>query len=136
LARGIHGAREWDDDLSRARAALNWPRQFELAFDGETARALHHEDLDVDTDFCAMCGHDWCSMRISKEIQEFASGKDERFQPQRPAAPSPGTSAQGSDLLRQRARALPAVGDRRACHSELLPDADDARALQDASANR
>jgi phosphomethylpyrimidine synthase len=136
LARGIHGAREWDDDLSRARAALNWPRQFELAFDGETARALHDEDLDVDTDFCAMCGHDWCSMRISKEIQEFASGKDERFQPQRPAAPSPGTSAQGSDLLRQRARALPAVGDRRACHSELLPDADDARALQDASANR
>ena len=22
-----------------------------------------------------MCGHDWCSVRISKEIQEFASGK-------------------------------------------------------------
>src|SRR5207247_2398935 len=65
VARGIAGARAWDDDLSRARAALNWPRQFELAFDGETARALHDEDLEVDTDFCAMCGHDWCSMRIS-----------------------------------------------------------------------
>ncbi|MFM7143225.1 MAG: phosphomethylpyrimidine synthase ThiC, partial [Alphaproteobacteria bacterium] len=33
VARGIAGARQWDDDLSRARAALNWPRQFELAFD-------------------------------------------------------------------------------------------------------
>ena len=30
----------------------------------------------MDTDFCAMCGHDWCSVRISKEIVEFASGKD------------------------------------------------------------
>ena len=35
------------------------------------ARAYHDEDLDVDTDFCAMCGHDWCSVRISKEIVEF-----------------------------------------------------------------
>src|SRR5581483_11333385 len=81
IARGIAGARRWDDDLSRARAALNWPKQFELAFDGETARALHDEDLEVDTDFCAMCGHDWCSMRISKEIAAFASGKDPAFQP-------------------------------------------------------
>src|SRR5205085_9321026 len=72
VARGVGRTRDWDDDLSRARAALNWPRQFELAFDGETARALHDEDLEVDTDFCAMCGHDWCSMRISKEIMAFA----------------------------------------------------------------
>src|SRR5262249_47787873 len=28
IARGVAGARQWDDDLSRARAALNWPRQF------------------------------------------------------------------------------------------------------------
>ena len=98
------GARQWDDDLSRARAALNWPQQFELAFDGETARALHDEDLDVDTDFCAMCGHDWCSMRISKEIEEFASGKDPNFQPDRRVQRSPGISKRG---------ARSAQGDRR-----------------------
>src|SRR5437764_230146 len=97
VARGIARARDWDDDLSRARAALNWPRQFELAFDGETARALHDEDLEVDTDFCAMCGHDWCSMRISKEIQEFASGKDAAFQPERRATPSPGAGDAGRE---------------------------------------
>ena len=50
----------------KARAALNWQKHFELAFDGEHARALHDEDLDVDTDFCAMCGHDWCRVRISQ----------------------------------------------------------------------
>ena len=36
-----------------------------------------------------MCGHDWCSVRISKEIQEFASGKDDEYawdKPQRTEA--------------------------------------------------
>ncbi|MGH7897918.1 MAG: phosphomethylpyrimidine synthase ThiC [Candidatus Binatia bacterium] len=131
IARGIAGARRWDDDLSRARAALNWPKQFELAFDGETARALHDEDLEVDTDFCAMCGHDWCSMRISKEIEEFASGKDAGFQPERRAARSPGVGGEGLELLRRRAAALPKVGTRHACHSDLVPEADEAKQIQD-----
>ena len=80
VALGIPGARDWDDELTKARAALNWERHFELAFDGDYARALHDEDLDVDTDFCAMCGHDWCSVRISKELKELGSGKDPDFQ--------------------------------------------------------
>jgi phosphomethylpyrimidine synthase len=130
VARGIAGARSWDDDLSRARAALNWPRQFELAFDGETARALHDEDLEVDTDFCAMCGHDWCSMRISKEIVAFASGKAPEFQPARRAVPSPGVTPAGRALIDERARALPIVDGRHACHSDNVPDADRARAVQ------
>ncbi|MFO0683575.1 MAG: phosphomethylpyrimidine synthase ThiC [Sandaracinus sp.] len=79
VALGIPGARDWDDELTKARAALNWEKHFDLAFDGEYARALHDEDLDVDTDFCAMCGHDWCSVRISKEILELGSGKDPAY---------------------------------------------------------
>jgi len=131
VARGIDGARQWDDDMSRARAALNWPRQFELAFDGETARALHDEDLEVDTDFCAMCGHDWCSMRISKEIVAFTSGKDPDFQPERRAKPSPGISDGGRDLLARRAAEVPVLEGKRACHSELVADAGIARAVQE-----
>ncbi|MCH1493931.1 MAG: phosphomethylpyrimidine synthase ThiC, partial [Rubripirellula sp.] len=80
VALGIPGTRDRDDELTKARAALNWEKHFELSFDPDTARAFHDEDLDVDTDFCAMCGHDWCSVRISKEIQEFASGKSEDYQ--------------------------------------------------------
>ncbi len=79
VALGIPGSRDWDDELTQARAALNWERHFELSFDPETARALHDEDLDVDTDFCAMCGHDWCAVRISKEIVSFVSGKEQRY---------------------------------------------------------
>lgn len=80
VALGIPGTRDRDDELTRARAALNWQKHFELSFDPDVARAYHDEDLDVDTDFCAMCGHDWCSVRISKEIQAFASGKAEEMQ--------------------------------------------------------
>ena len=79
VALGIPASRDWDDELTKARAALNWQQHFDLSFDPDTARALHDEDLDVDTEFCAMCGHDWCSVRISKEIQEFVSGKDEQY---------------------------------------------------------
>ena len=79
VALGIPGARDRDDELTKARAALHWEKHFQLAFDTDTARALHDEDLDVDTDFCAMCGHEWCAVRISKEIQAFASGKDEAY---------------------------------------------------------
>jgi len=136
IARGIAGARQWDDDLSRARAALNWPLQFELAFDGDTARALHDEDLEVDTDFCAMCGHDWCSMRISKEIDAFASGKDPDFQPPQRAMRSPGLGAEGRELLQRRAVVVPVVANKRACHSELTPDVTEAQAVQAGAAAR
>ena len=120
VARGLPGAREWDDRLSRARAALNWQKHFELAFDGDTARALHDEDLDVDTDFCAMCGHDWCSVRISKEIQTFLSGSDPDYQPDKKAMPSPGLSQEQIRLLAHR-------GQRNICHSDLVTDENTAR---------
>ena len=123
IARGIAGSRQWDDDLSKARAALNWPLHFELAFDGDTARALHDEDLEVDTDFCAMCGHDWCSMRISKEITEWASGKHEGYSPQRVAAKSPGLTVEQQEYLAQRKV-------KHACHSDNVADVDEAQTVQ------
>ncbi|QOJ15917.1 MAG: phosphomethylpyrimidine synthase ThiC [Planctomycetia bacterium] len=145
IARGVRGARRWDDDLSKARAALNWPLHFELAFDGETARALHDEDLEVDTDFCAMCGHDWCSMRISKEITEWASGKAQGFVPLKVASRSPGVTDEGRKLLEQRAAAagldaatltpeqiafLAHRGKKHDCHSDNVPDAEVAQRVQ------
>ncbi|MHC5023031.1 MAG: phosphomethylpyrimidine synthase ThiC [Planctomycetota bacterium] len=101
VALGIPGTRDRDDDLTKARAALNWEKHFELSFDPDTARALHDEDLDVDTDFCAMCGHDWCSVRISREIQEFASGKDDDYQWDKPRKTESLTAEQQA-ILEQR----------------------------------
>jgi phosphomethylpyrimidine synthase len=101
IALGIPGSRDWDDELTKARAALNWEKHFDLAFDSDTARAYHDEDLDVDTDFCAMCGHDWCSVRISKEITLFASGEDEEYAWDRPKVSS-ALSDDQKEILRKR----------------------------------
>ena len=76
-----------------------------------------------------MCGHDWCSLRISKEITDFASGKDADFQPLRTAMRSPGMSAEGRELLRQRGT-LPVVEGKHACHSDLVSEATAAKELQ------
>jgi phosphomethylpyrimidine synthase len=144
VALGIPGTRDWDDNLTKARAALNWDKHFELAFDGDKARALHDEDLDVDTDFCAMCGHDWCSVRISKEIQEFSSGKADGFERERVAVSAPLTDEQRAilerrgvlspdDIHRLASKTKKAVGAapgaKAACHSDVATD-DDANALQ------
>ena len=133
VALGIPGARDWDDDLTRARAALNWEKHFDLAFDSDTARAFHDEDLDVDTDFCAMCGHDWCSVRISKEIVEFESGKAEGFKRDR-VVKSAALTPEQQEILRTRGHLSPeeihrlagktknAVADdsKAACHSDVV----------------
>ncbi|MEM1213753.1 MAG: phosphomethylpyrimidine synthase ThiC [Planctomycetota bacterium] len=145
VALGIPGSRDWDDDLTRARAALNWEKHFELAFDGDTARAYHDEDLDVDTDFCAMCGHDWCSVRISKEIQDWASGKADGFARGR-TKPSPGLTEEQQAILNQRGHLSPeevhklaakAKGKLTAkddsgkanCHSDYVESDEDAKKL-------
>ena len=101
VALGIPDTRSRDDELTKARAALNWERHFELSFDPDTARAYHDEDLDVDTDFCAMCGHDWCSVRISKEIVEWASGKDEEYRRDKPVKTAALTPEQREILERR-----------------------------------
>jgi phosphomethylpyrimidine synthase len=145
VALGIPGTRDWDDALTKARAALNWEKHFELAFDGDTARAFHDEDLAVDTDFCAMCGHDWCSVRISREIQEFASGKAEGFDPG-VARVSPALSPEQQRILEQRGvlspdeihrlagktkRAVGATGgDKADCHSDYV-EPETAKRIQD-----
>ena len=143
VALGIPGTRDRDDELTKARAALNWEKHFELSFDPDTARAYHDEDLDVDTDFCAMCGHDWCSVRISKEIQEFASGKADEYRRDRPVRSAALTPEQ-QEILERRGVLSPeeihrlasktrqAVGadeGKASCHSDYV-DPDSARNVQ------
>lgn len=144
VALGIPGTRDRDDELTKARAALNWEKHFDLSFDPDTARAFHDEDLDVDTDFCAMCGHDWCSVRISKEINEFMSGKDDDYQWDK-AKVSAALSEEQKEILEKRGVLSPAEihklasktrnavdgGDgKAACHSDEV-DAGQAQKIQD-----
>jgi phosphomethylpyrimidine synthase len=75
VARGLPGARDWDDAMSDARAQLDWKRQFELAMDGDTARKKYEEGRvcsDDDEDFCSMCGKDFCAIRTTRRLAEGA----------------------------------------------------------------
>ncbi len=70
------GARDRDDELSRARYAFDWNRQFALSLDPDTARAMHDETLPHEAfktaEFCSMCGPKFCSMKIHTHLAEAA----------------------------------------------------------------
>ncbi len=68
VALKIGNARQWDDDLSRARANLDWEKHLSLSMDPETARRMHQEKKLPHTDHCTMCGEQWCSVRINKKL--------------------------------------------------------------------
>jgi phosphomethylpyrimidine synthase len=75
IARHRKGARDRDDQLSRARFNFDWRQQFALSLDPETAQSMHDETLPEegfkDAAFCSMCGPKFCSMNHSAKTQEF-----------------------------------------------------------------
>jgi phosphomethylpyrimidine synthase len=77
LAKGHPGAQAWDDALSRARFEFRWEDQFNLALDPTTAREYHDEALPAEpaktAHFCSMCGPKFCSMKITQDLQRYAS---------------------------------------------------------------
>jgi len=68
IAKGIKGARDWDDKMSKARADLDWKEMFKLAIDPETARKIREKCPVEDPDVCSMCGK-FCSVKINKELK-------------------------------------------------------------------
>ncbi len=76
LAKGLPGARTWDDTLSKARFEFRWEDQFNLALDPVTARAFHDQTLPAEgakvAHFCSMCGPKFCSMELTQQLREYA----------------------------------------------------------------
>jgi phosphomethylpyrimidine synthase len=72
LARGDRRAAQRDRELSEARFAFDWRRQFELSVDPDTARAMHDETLADDyfktAEFCSMCGPKYCPMHNFRNV--------------------------------------------------------------------
>jgi len=77
LAKGLPGAQDRDDALSKARFEFRWNDQFNLSLDPVTARAFHDETLDSDASksshFCSMCGPKFCSMKITDDVRQYAA---------------------------------------------------------------
>lgn len=73
IARGIPGARDVDDEMSRARSNLDWETMYKLSMNPEKARLMRNDTGREDSDVCSMCG-DFCSAKINRECRgEYGS---------------------------------------------------------------
>jgi phosphomethylpyrimidine synthase len=74
VARRRPGARDRDDELSRARAGFDWKKVFELSLDPQRARVMHDDSNlapgEIDAEYCSMCGPKHCAVRLSRKVKE------------------------------------------------------------------
>jgi phosphomethylpyrimidine synthase len=68
IARGLPGAADWDLAMSRARRALDWPKQIELSINPTKAKQ-YRELSQAGEDQCTMCGR-FCAMKVFDEMFE------------------------------------------------------------------
>ncbi|MCM8540009.1 MAG: phosphomethylpyrimidine synthase ThiC [Lentisphaeraceae bacterium] len=76
LAKGHPGAQARDNALSKARFEFRWEDQFNLGLDPDRARDFHDQTLPQDgakvAHFCSMCGPQFCSMKITQDVRDYA----------------------------------------------------------------
>lgn len=68
IARGIKGARDIDDEMSRARSNLDWETMYSLSMNPEKAREMRGSRGKTDEEVCTMCG-DLCSAKVNKQAR-------------------------------------------------------------------
>ena len=67
LAKGLPGAREWDNRMSDARQKLDWDAMFDQALDREKAEEYFKSTNPTDKHTCTMCGK-MCAVRNMNRI--------------------------------------------------------------------
>lgn len=79
LAKGHPAAQIRDNALSKARFEFRWEDQFNLGLDPDRAKDFHDETLPKEghkiAHFCSMCGPNFCSMKISQDVRDYADEK-------------------------------------------------------------
>jgi phosphomethylpyrimidine synthase len=68
IAKGISKAKDWDDEISKARTNLDWKEMVRLSINPERAKELREECVPKDPKVCSMCGK-YCSIKISKGLK-------------------------------------------------------------------
>lgn len=69
VVKGVKGAKEWDYEMSEARAKLDWGKMLKLAIDPEKAKKYRMESQSKDEKVCTMCG-DLCALKRSRKVIE------------------------------------------------------------------
>jgi phosphomethylpyrimidine synthase len=73
IAKGAKSAKEWDEQMSRARKALDWETQAELSLDPELSRQIHSR-IPASGASCSMCGK-YCAMAIVEKYLGISAPK-------------------------------------------------------------
>ena len=73
IVKGIKGAKEWDEQMSRARKALDWKTQAKLSLDPELSQQVHGK-IPANGATCSMCGK-YCAMAIVERYLSISVGK-------------------------------------------------------------
>ena len=67
IAKNVKGAKEWDNAMGKARAELDWKKQFELAIDQEKPNRYRDSSKPEFEDSCTMCGK-MCALRTVSKV--------------------------------------------------------------------
>jgi phosphomethylpyrimidine synthase len=73
IVKGVQGAREWDEQMSRARKTLDWKTQAELSLDPELSQQIHAR-IPASGTTCSMCGK-YCAMAIVEKYIGISAPK-------------------------------------------------------------
>ena len=77
ISKGHNFAVQRDNELSKARFEFRWLDQFNLSLDPYKSKEFHDETLPQESaksaHFCSMCGPNFCSMKITQDIRNYAS---------------------------------------------------------------
>lgn len=75
IVKGVPGAREWDDRMSRARRELDWHAMENLAIDPGRVRLTRGDRPTADDAACSMCGK-FCSVRAGRRLEDAPAEGD------------------------------------------------------------
>ena len=67
IAKNLPNARNWDNEMSKARADVDFEKMIQLAMDPEKAKRYRESSLPGHKDTCTMCGK-MCPMRNMKKV--------------------------------------------------------------------
>ena len=77
ISKGHDFAVQRDNELSKARFEFRWLDQFNLSLDPYKSKEFHDETLPQESaksaHFCSMCGPNFCSMKITQDIRNYAA---------------------------------------------------------------
>ena len=73
IVNGIKGAKEWNEQMSRARRALDWETQAKLSLDPELSQQIHSK-IPAEGATCSMCGK-YCAMAIIEKYLGISATK-------------------------------------------------------------